>query len=31
MAEIRSTVNFGADLYWISQLYDSDWTPGSTA
>ncbi|KAL2836367.1 hypothetical protein BJY01DRAFT_59075 [Aspergillus pseudoustus] len=31
MAEIRSTVNFGADLYWISQLYDSDWTPGSIA
>ncbi|KAL2821114.1 hypothetical protein BJX63DRAFT_418148 [Aspergillus granulosus] len=31
MAEIRSTVNFGDDLYWISQLYDSDWTPGSIA
>ncbi|KAL5336518.1 hypothetical protein BJX70DRAFT_280610 [Aspergillus crustosus] len=31
MAEIRATRDYGADLYWVSQLYDHEWTPGPTA
>ncbi|KAL4953331.1 hypothetical protein BDW69DRAFT_194945 [Aspergillus filifer] len=31
MAEVRANREYGDDMYWISQLYDSEWRPGPTA
>ncbi|KAL2826070.1 hypothetical protein BDW59DRAFT_67050 [Aspergillus cavernicola] len=31
MDEIRKNGIFGEDLYWVSQLYDVNWTPGPIA
>ncbi|KAL4911528.1 hypothetical protein BDW74DRAFT_143075 [Aspergillus multicolor] len=30
MADIRTNRKYGDDLYWISQLYDVEWSPGPT-
>ncbi|KAL4941730.1 hypothetical protein BDV06DRAFT_212435 [Aspergillus oleicola] len=31
MAEVRANREYGNDMFWISQLYDSEWRPGPTA
>ncbi|KKK23873.1 hypothetical protein AOCH_002910, partial [Aspergillus ochraceoroseus] len=31
VANIRANRDFGDHLYWVSQLYDSEWKPGPTA
>ncbi|KAL3471565.1 hypothetical protein BJX99DRAFT_266617 [Aspergillus californicus] len=31
MAGIRKNRDYGADMYWVSQLFDVDWAPGPIA